>query len=56
MVGARRFRDVFIKFAEAALYEKRPKAIFTAIGEPTLPSDSWPSIHDYLGGNAIVPN
>ena len=48
-------RDVLLKFAEAALAEKRPKAIFTAIGEPSAERFLAQRIHDYLGGNAIVP-
>jgi metallo-beta-lactamase family protein len=48
-------RDELLKFAEAALSEKRPKAIFTAIGEPSAERFLAQRIHDYLGGNAIVP-
>ncbi len=49
-------RDVLLKFAEAVLAEKRPKAIFTAIGEPSAERFLAQRVHDYLGGNAIVPN
>ncbi|OGG40566.1 hypothetical protein A2118_03950 [Candidatus Kaiserbacteria bacterium GWA2_50_9] len=48
-------RDQLLKFAEAALSEKRPKVIFTAIGEPSAERFLAQRIHDYLGGNAIVP-
>lgn len=48
-------RDELVKFAEAALAEKRPKAIFTALGEPSAERFLAQRIHDYLGGNAIVP-
>jgi predicted metal-dependent RNase len=48
-------RDELVTFAEAALAEKRPKAIFTAIGEPAAERFLAQRIHDYLGGNAIVP-
>ena len=48
-------RDELMKFAESALAEKRPKAIFTAIGEPSAERFLAQRIHDYLGGNAIVP-
>ena len=48
-------RDELLKFAEAALAEKRPKAIFTAMGEPSAERFLAQRIHDYLGGNAIVP-
>jgi metallo-beta-lactamase family protein len=48
-------RDELLKFAEAALVEKRPKAIFTALGEPSAERFLAQRIHDYLGGNAIVP-
>ena len=49
-------RDELLKFAEAALVDKRPKAIFTAIGEPAAERFLAQRIHDYLGGNAIVPD
>ena len=49
-------RDELLKFAEAALKEKRPKAIFTALGEPSAERFLAQRIHDYLGGNAIVPD
>jgi metallo-beta-lactamase family protein len=48
-------RDELLKFAEAALAEKRPKVIFTAIGEPATERFLAQRIHDYLGGNAVVP-
>lgn len=48
-------RDELMKYAEAALAEKRPKAIFTALGEPSAERFLAQRIHDYLGGNAIVP-
>ncbi len=46
-------RDELLKFAEASL--PRPKVIFTAIGEPKAERFLAQRIHDYLGGNAIVP-
>ncbi len=49
-------RDELLKFAEAALVEKRPKAIFTAIGEPAAERFIAQRIHDYLGAHAIVPD
>ncbi len=48
-------RDELLKFAEAALAEKRPQAIFVALGEPATERFLAQRIHDYLGGNAIVP-
>lgn len=48
-------RDELLKFAEAALVEKRPKVIFTALGEPAAERFLAQRIHDYLGGNTIVP-
>jgi len=48
-------RDQLMQFAEAALKEKRPKIIFTAHGEPAAERFLAQRIHDYLGGNAIVP-
>ena len=48
-------RDVLLKFAEAALAGKRTKTIFTALGEPAAERFLAQRIHDYLGGNAIVP-
>jgi len=48
-------RDGLLAFAEAALADKRPKAIFTAHGEPSAERFLAQRIHDYLGGNAIVP-
>src|SRR6185369_17398493 len=49
-------RDELLKFAEAALAGKRVKTIFTAIGEPATERFFAQRIHDYLGGNAIVPD
>ncbi len=48
-------RDELLKFAEAALAEKRPKVIFTAIGEPAAERFLAQRIHDYLGARAVVP-
>ena len=48
-------RDELVQFAEAALAEKRPKAIFTAIGEPAAERFLAQRIHDYLSARAIVP-
>jgi metallo-beta-lactamase family protein len=48
-------RDELIKFAEAALAGKRTKTIFTALGEPSAERFLAQRIHDYLGGNAVVP-
>jgi metallo-beta-lactamase family protein len=48
-------RDELIQFAEAALKDKRPKVIFTALGEPASERFLAQRIHDYLDGNAIVP-
>jgi metallo-beta-lactamase family protein len=48
-------RDELLKFAEAALKDKRTKVIFTALGEPAAERFLAQRIHDYLGGNAIVP-
>jgi predicted metal-dependent RNase len=48
-------RDELLKFAEAALKDKRPKAIFVALGEPASERFLAQRIHDYLGGRAIVP-
>ncbi|MFZ1987771.1 MAG: MBL fold metallo-hydrolase [Minisyncoccia bacterium] len=47
-------RDELLQFAEAAL--PRPKAIFTALGEPSSARFLAQRIHDYIGGNAIVPH
>jgi metallo-beta-lactamase family protein len=49
-------RDELMQFAEAALVGKRPKAIFTALGEPAAERFLAQRIHDYLGGNAVVPD
>ncbi len=46
-------RDELLKFAHASL--PRPKAIFTAIGEPSAERFLAQRIHDYLGARAIVP-
>lgn len=48
-------RDQLMRFAEAALAGKRTKTIFTAHGEPSAERFFAQRIHDYLGGNAIVP-
>ena len=48
-------RDELLQFAEAALVDKRPKAIFTALGEPSTARFLAQRIHDYLGARAIVP-
>ncbi len=48
-------RDELLKFAEAALASKRTKTIFVALGEPSAERFLAQRIHDYLGGNAIVP-
>lgn len=48
-------RDELLKFAEASLAGKRVKAVFTAMGEPAAERFLAQRIHDYLGGNAIVP-
>lgn len=48
-------RDDLMRFAEAALKDKRPKAIFTALGEPAAARFLAQRIHDYLGAKAIVP-
>jgi metallo-beta-lactamase family protein len=48
-------RDGLLAFAEAALKDKRPKAVFTALGEPASERFLAQRIHDYLDGNAIVP-
>ncbi len=48
-------RDELLKFAEASLAEKRPKAIFTALGEPSAERFLAQRIHDYLGERSIVP-
>ena len=55
-------RDGLLKFAEAclrrqaALAGKRTKTIFTALGEPSAERFFAQRIHDYLGGNAVVPD
>lgn len=49
-------RDELLKFADAALRDKRPKAIFTALGEPAAERFLAQRIHDYLGARAIVPD
>jgi metallo-beta-lactamase family protein len=49
-------RDGLLAFAEAALAQKRPKAIFTALGEPSTERFLAQRIHDYLGARAIVPD
>ncbi|MDP2665109.1 MAG: MBL fold metallo-hydrolase [bacterium] len=49
-------RDELLKFAEAALTEKRSKVIFAALGEPSAERFLAQRIHDYLGARAIVPD
>ncbi|NNM83671.1 MBL fold metallo-hydrolase [Candidatus Parcubacteria bacterium] len=49
-------REELLTFAEAALTKKRPKAIFTALGEPSAERFLAQRIHDYLGARAIVPD
>ncbi|MBU6388376.1 MBL fold metallo-hydrolase [Patescibacteria group bacterium] len=49
-------RDQLMQFAEASLAEKRPKVIFTALGEPSAERFLAQRIHDYLGARAIVPD
>lgn len=48
-------RDELLKFADASLAEKRPKAIFTALGEPSTERFLAQRIHDYLGVRGIAP-
>lgn len=48
-------RDELLRFAEASLVEKRPKAIFTALGEPSTERFLAQRIHDYLGVRGIAP-
>lgn len=48
-------RDGLLEFAEAALAEKRVKAIFLALGEPSSARFLAQRLHDYLGARAIVP-
>jgi len=48
-------RDELLKFAEAALAQRRPKAVFTALGEPSAERFLAQRIHDYLGAKAVVP-
>lgn len=52
-------RDELLKFAEASFTVRAgrpsPKAIFTAIGEPSAERFLAQRIHDYLGVRAIVP-
>lgn len=47
-------RDELLKFAEAALSQKRPKIIFTALGEPSTERFLAQRIHDYLGARAVA--
>jgi hypothetical protein len=42
-----------LKFAEAAL--PHAKTIFVALGEPSAERFLAQRIHDYAGGNAVVP-
>ena len=46
-------RDELLKFAESCL--PNTKTFFTALGEPSAQRFLAQRIHDYLGGNAIVP-
>ncbi len=46
-------RDELLDFAKACL--PRPKAVFTALGEPSSARFLAQRIHDYLGARAIVP-
>ena len=48
-------RDELLTFAEQSLVGGRIKTIFTALGEPSAERFLAQRIHDYLGGNAIVP-
>jgi len=48
-------RDELLTFAEQSLAGGRIKTIFTALGEPSAERFLAQRIHDYLGGNAIVP-
>lgn len=48
-------RDELLQFAETALSEKRPKIIFTALGEPSAARFLAQRIHDFLGARAVVP-
>jgi metallo-beta-lactamase family protein len=48
-------RDELMQFAEACLADKRPKAIFTALGEPASARFLAQRIHDYLGVTSVVP-
>ncbi len=47
-------RDELLRFAESCL--PHAKTIFAAIGEPESERFLAQRIHDYLGGNAIVPS
>ena len=49
-------RDELLKFAGAALADKRPKVIFTALGEPATERFLAQRIHDYLGARAVAPD
>lgn len=49
-------RDELLKFAQAALADKRPKVIFTALGEPATERFLAQRIHDYLGIRAVAPD
>ena len=46
-------RDELLKFAQSCL--PNTKTFFTALGEPSAQRFLAQRIHDYLGGNAIVP-
>ena len=46
-------RDELLKFAESCL--PNTKTFFTALGEPESERFLAQRIHDFIGGNAIVP-
>ncbi|KKW45789.1 MAG: hypothetical protein UY97_C0015G0016, partial [Parcubacteria group bacterium GW2011_GWB1_57_6] len=46
-------RDGLLAFAQSAL--PRPKAVFTALGEPSAERYLAQRIHGYLGARAVVP-
>ena len=48
-------RDQLLSFARTALGDKRTKAIFTALGEPSVERFFAQRVHDYLGARAIAP-
>lgn len=47
-------RDELLRYVEAALAEKRPRAVFVGLGEPSAERFLAQRIHDYLGARAIV--